>query len=39
MLSLARWISPLALERVRFITALTTTILAIAFVAIVVCVP
>jgi len=39
MVNLAHWISPLALERVRFVVALTTTILAVAFLAIVVCVP
>jgi hypothetical protein len=35
----AQWLSPLALERVRFSIALTATILALAFVAFIVCIP
>jgi hypothetical protein len=39
MLNLGYWISPRALERVSYVAALTMTGLAVAFVAIVICLP
>jgi hypothetical protein len=35
---LAHWISPLAIERVRFLAAVTGTVLALAFLAVIVCI-
>jgi hypothetical protein len=37
MFDLAQWLSPLAVEHVRFSVAMTATVLALAFVAFIVC--
>jgi hypothetical protein len=35
---LAHWLSPLAIERVRLVAAVTATVLALAFLAVIVCI-